>query len=379
MIPARGGSKGIPRKNIKTICGKPLIAWSIESARKSKLLDDFVVSTEDSEIADISRRYGAKVIDRPAELATDEATTVSVIQHIVNVLNPDIVVVLQPTSPIRDDDLIDMCISKFLEIKPDNLATGYYCKMREYGTYDNLRRQDIKGFFYDDGNVYILKRELILEGKWTGKNMVKIPISHEQNFEIDDEVDFFIVEKLLEKRELKKQNGIFKNIKLIAMDVDGVLTDAGMYYSEDGNELKKFNTRDGKGIELARSVGIKTALITQEKTKIVEKRAAKLGINYVYQGIKDKTRVIEEIALKEKLDMNQIAYIGDDVNDIPLLKMVGISFAPNDASEEVKQIVSFITSRKGGEGAVRESVDIILGNKPLYNEIYHKLAPGLNK
>ena len=349
--------------------GKPLIAWSIESARKSKLLDDFVVSTDDYEIADISRHYGAKVIDRPAELATDEATTVFVIQHIVNLLNPDIVVVLQPTSPIRDDDLIDKCISKFIEIKPDNLATGYYCKMREYGTYDNLSAQDMEGFFYDDGNVYVLRRELILEGKWTGKNIAKIPISREQNYEIDDEVDFFIIEKLMEKRELKRQNCIFRDIKIIAMDVDGVLTDAGMYYSEDGNELKKFNTRDGKGIELARNAGIKTALITQEKTKIVEKRAAKLEINYVYQGIRDKIKVIEEIALKENLTMNQIAYIGDDVNDIPVLKMVGFSFAPNDASEEVKRNVRFITLRKGGEGAVREMVDIILGKNLVYNKI----------
>lgn len=368
VIPARGGSKGVPHKNIKTICGKPLIAWSIEAARRSKLLDDFVVSTDDCEIADISRRYGAKVIDRPVELATDEATTISVLQHVVNVLNPNIVVVLQPTSPIRDDDLIDRCISKFLEIKPDNLATGYYCKMREYGTYDNLRRQDLEGFFYDDGNVYVLRRDLISEGKWTGKNIAEMPISREQNYEIDDEVDFSIVEKLLEKRELKKSDSIFSDIKLIAMDVDGVLTDAGMYYSEDGDELKKFNTRDGKGIELARNAGIKTALITQERTKIVEKRAAKLGINYVYQGIKDKVKVIEEIALKENLTMKQIAYIGDDVNDIPVLKTVGISFAPNDASVEVKRIVNYITSRKGGEGAVREMVDVILGKNQVNNE-----------
>ncbi|MCK5607140.1 acylneuraminate cytidylyltransferase [Candidatus Pacearchaeota archaeon] len=369
IIPARGGSKGIPRKNIKTMCGKPLIAWSIEAASKSKLLDDFVVSTDDCEIADISRQYGAKVIGRPAELATDEATTVSVLQHVVNVLNPDIVVVLQPTSPIRDDDLIDKCISKFLETKPDNLATGYYCKMREYGTYDNLRRQDIEGFFYDDGNVYVLRRELISKGKWTGKNIAKMPISREQNYEIDDDVDFLIVEKLLEKKELKNSTNIFSDIKLIAMDVDGVLTDAGMYYSEDGNELKKFNTRDGKGIELVRNEGIKTALITQEKTKIVEKRATKLGINYVHQGIRDKVKVIEEIALKENLTMNQIAYMGDDVNDISVLKIVGASFAPNDASEEVKHIVSYIMSRKGGEGAVREMVDIILGKNQVNNKI----------
>src|SRR4051812_20547181 len=107
VIPARGGSKGIPRKNIKMIAGKPLIAWTIEAAKKSKLMDRFVVSTEDAEIAQIARKYGADVLDRPKSLATDTATGISVIQHAVSVFDPKNVVLLQPTSPIRSKGLID--------------------------------------------------------------------------------------------------------------------------------------------------------------------------------------------------------------------------------------------------------------------------------
>lgn len=202
VIPARGGSKGVPRKNIRKICGKELIAWSIEAAQKSTLLDEFVVSTEDSEIKKIAISYGAKVIDRPDHLAADDATTISVLQHVVEIKNPNIVVVLPPTSPIRRDDLVDRCIERFLASNADNLATGFYCKYREFGTYDNLRRQDMQGFFYDNGSVYILKKELVQAGRWSGDNMEIYLTEPDENYEIDEDIDLFIVEKLLERRLL---------------------------------------------------------------------------------------------------------------------------------------------------------------------------------
>lgn len=199
VIPARGGSKEIPCKNIKPICGKLLIVWSIEAAQKSKLLGDFVVSTEDSEIAKISRLYGAKVLDRPVEYATDEATTVSVLQHVLTKIDADIIVVLQPTSPIRDEGLIDTCITRFQEMGADSLATGFICKYKEYGT-NTQRRQDIKGFFYDDGNVYVVKADLIKKGDRFGKKIERFILDREQNMEIDNEFDFWLAEQVLLKR-----------------------------------------------------------------------------------------------------------------------------------------------------------------------------------
>lgn len=204
VIPARGGSKAIPRKNIKMIAGKPLIAWTIEAAKESRLLDRFVVSTEDAEIAEISRRHGSEVIDRPLELATDEASTLSVLQHAVSIIKADAVVILQPTSPVRDLGLIDKCIERFRERKADNLATGFICKFMEYGTYTD-RRQDLKGFFYDDGNVYVIKRDLINTGKTFGKNVERLEITREENIEIDDEFDFWMVEQVLLKRLKEKK------------------------------------------------------------------------------------------------------------------------------------------------------------------------------
>lgn len=199
IIPARGGSKGIPRKNIKEIAGKPLIAWTIESAKASKKLDRFVVSTEDPEIAGISKKYGAEVIDRPIELATDGATTLSALQHVLSKIEADAIVILQPTSPVRGKGLIDMCIKKFEDINADSLATGFICKFMEYGTYTQ-RRQDLRGFFYDNGNVYVIKSDLIKSGRLVGKKVERVETTREHNIEIDDDFDFWMVEQVLLKR-----------------------------------------------------------------------------------------------------------------------------------------------------------------------------------
>lgn len=199
ITPARGGSKSIPKKNIKEICGKPLIVWTIEAAKKSRLLDRYMVSTEDKEIAEISKQYGAEVIDRPPELATDEATTLSVMQDILNKTDADVVVLLQCTSPVRDDGLIDYCVDRFLETKVDSLATGCICRLYEWGTY-TARRQDLKGFFHDDGNVYVMRADLIKKAELWGSKMEKVIISKEQNFEIDDEFDFWLNEQILRRR-----------------------------------------------------------------------------------------------------------------------------------------------------------------------------------
>jgi len=196
IIPARGGSKGVPRKNIKLIAGKPLLAWTIEAAKDSMMLDRFLVSTEDAQIADIAGSYNAEVLMRPKELATDEASTLSVLQHAIEKVPCDTVVLLQPTSPVRKKGLIDECIREFEEKRYDSLATGYICKIVEYGK-NELRRQDIPGFFYDDGNVYVIKAGLLKQGDRYGERIGRKVISRRENVEIDDEFDFWVAEKIL--------------------------------------------------------------------------------------------------------------------------------------------------------------------------------------
>ncbi|MGE3272379.1 MAG: KdsC family phosphatase [Chloroflexota bacterium] len=151
-----------------------------------------------------------------------------------------------------------------------------------------------------------------------------------------------------------------RKIKLVAMDVDGVLTDAGMYYTETGDELKKFNTRDGMGVALVRQAGLKTAILTRESTELVRRRGAKMRIDHIFIGVTDKLSCMHELLAELDLTLEQVAYIGDDVNDYELLCHVGLAAAVRDASRLPKSVAHLITEAKGGEGAVRELCEIIL-------------------
>jgi CMP-N-acetylneuraminic acid synthetase len=200
LIPARGGSKGVPKKNIKIIHGKPLIVWSIEKGLRSKLIDKLVVSTDSEEIAQIAKEAGAEVLMRPSELATDTASTQDVMVHTLQHYPADTLVLLQPTSPYRSNGLIDDCINEFLQNDFDSLATGFICDYKEYGR-NTLPRQQIHGFFYDDGNVYVIKADNILKGDRYGTKIGRKIINRYENAEIDDEYDFWLLEQILRKFE----------------------------------------------------------------------------------------------------------------------------------------------------------------------------------
>jgi 3-deoxy-D-manno-octulosonate 8-phosphate phosphatase (KDO 8-P phosphatase) len=154
-----------------------------------------------------------------------------------------------------------------------------------------------------------------------------------------------------------------RNIKMLATDVDGVLTDSGMYYSENGDEMKKFSTRDGMGLVLLRKAGYKLAIITSEDTKIVERRAAKLKITDLFQGARDKVAAMEILMKRHSLTWSEVAYIGDDVNDLEVMKRVGFAATPSDGTDQNKKIAHYITKKNGGGGCVREICDLLLEMK----------------
>lgn len=149
--------------------------------------------------------------------------------------------------------------------------------------------------------------------------------------------------------------------KLVLTDIDGVWTDGGMYYDQTGNEWKKFNTYDSAGVIFCRKLGIPVGIITGENTEIVKRRAEKLGIDLLFQGVANKTEVAQGLCEQLGISMAEVAYIGDDINDLDLLKRVGISGSPANAPAYIKEHVKIITKKSGGEGAFREFVEIILG------------------
>ncbi|RRD38472.1 HAD-IIIA family hydrolase [Leptotrichia sp. OH3620_COT-345] len=157
-------------------------------------------------------------------------------------------------------------------------------------------------------------------------------------------------------------------IKLILLDVDGTLTDGGIYRGNDGIELKKFNVKDGYAIVYAQKIGINFGIITGRKSELVKIRAEELKMKYIYQGISEKTLVLKEIIKITSLKKEEIAYMGDDLNDLNIMKEVGLKGAPKDAAREIKETADFISSKKGGYGAVREFIEFIIKKENKWEE-----------
>jgi YrbI family 3-deoxy-D-manno-octulosonate 8-phosphate phosphatase len=377
LIPVRCGSKSIPFKNIKEFCGKPLVYWNLEALQNSVNIDEIYVATDCKEIKDIVNSFAftkVKVYDRDAQNANDTASTESVMLEFIeknNFNDDDLFFLVQATSPLTQTKDFDEALEKLKNNKSDSLLTCIRTKRfiwNDDGTtlnYDYLnrpRRQDFDGLLMENGAFYInsIKNIKKVQNRLSGKIAIYEMEEHTA-VEIDEEDDWHIAEKFMYKYVLN--NRPKKKIKLFLSDVDGTLTDAGMYYGEDGEEFKKFNTHDGKGFELLRKAGIKTGIITSENTKIVENRAKKMKIDYLSQGLehKGKLEVAKEICKKENITLEEVAYIGDDINCKELLESVGICACPINSLDEIKNILNIIQlSKKGGDGAVREFADILL-------------------
>lgn len=378
FIPARCGSKSIPFKNIKEFCGKPLIYWNLEGLQNSRNIDKIFVATDCEEIKSVVNEFGfskVEIYNREAKNANDTSSTESVILEFIakqNFDGNDLLFLVQATSPLTQTKDFDEALETLKNQKADSLLTCVRTKRfywNQNGTpynynYKNRpRRQDFDGMLMENGAFYI--NTIINIKKEQNRLSGKIAIHEMAEFtgvEIDEEDDWIIAEKLMHKHILSKRPKL--TIKLFLSDVDGTLTDAGMYYGENGEEFKKFNTHDGKGFELLRKAGIKTGIITSEYTEIVVNRAKKLKVDFLYQGLehKGKLDIVKEICQKENISLQEVAYIGDDINCKELLQSVGVAACPANAQEEIKNIQNIIKlSKSGGTGAVREFIERILG------------------
>jgi N-acylneuraminate cytidylyltransferase len=285
------------------------------------------------------------------------------------------IVLIQATSPLLKDSDLEVALNSIDEQGYDSLLSVVRQKRfiwekspdgaavpLNYDPGSRPRRQEFDGFLVENGAFYITQRDALLSSLCRLNGRVGVyEMSEESYFEIDEPADWQMIENILKRDATRIAATPGKNkIRMFVTDVDGVLTDAGMYYSETGDEMKKFNTRDGLGMRLLQEAGIIVGIITSENTRIVTKRAEKLKVDFVYQGVFNKLEILLKECRKYKIDPMHVAYIGDDANDIDCLKAVGFSYAPADAIIEVKEIVRHLLSRKGGEGAVREAVENIL-------------------
>ena len=375
LVPARCGSKSIPLKNIKNFCGKPLIYWTLKALQESKSIDRIILATDCESIAEIaiSLQFSKlEIYKRRPENATDHASTESVMLEIIESLNLNInsfFTLVQATSPFLTSNDID---STFELLKNNGYDSVLSCVRNKrffwnndgavnYNYKNRPRRQDFEGQLMENGAIYVSNIANIVRDKNRLSGKIGIYEMPEYTaIEIDEEDDWLMAEMIMKKHVLSKQI-TKKKIRLFATDVDGVLTDGGMYYGENGEEQKKFNTIDGKGFELLRNRNIKTAILTSENTKIVSRRAEKLKIDYLFQGELKKLAAIKKLSLQLKIPLEEIAYVGDDVNDKELLENIGFAACPQNALQAIKNIPNIlILEKKGGEGAVREFIDQIL-------------------
>ena len=380
IIPARGGSKGIPAKNLLDFCGKPLLAWSILQAREARTISRVYVSSDDPDIQNIAARFGAVPIVRPPELATDTSSSEEALIHALTEIeqatgqNPDLVVFLQATSPLREPEDIDGAVGKLLETEADSLfsmailedfclwtKTGDSLKGLTFDPRHRGRRQDREPIYLENGSIYVFRPEILkkYDNRLGGKiSMFEMP--RWKSFEIDTLKDVEICAYYFKKKLLPgwlKKDSLTKipatGIDLMVYDFDGVMTDNRVIVTQDGTEAVVANRADGLGVDRLRALNIPQIILTTETNPVVKARASKLGLE-VIAGCQDKKSALITYCQQQGYQLARVVYVGNDLNDLEVMKIVGFPVAPADAYPEVKSVARLVTRAKGGEGVIKE-------------------------
>lgn len=380
IIPLRKGSKSIIGKNKKKLVGRPLFTWVLSEAIFSNL-DEVYIFTDDDLIIDyVNKNYlwssKVKSLKRGDVNANDTASTESALLEFSELINDDfdILCLLQATSPLTSSEDINRCLDKVLVEKFDSslsvVKTHRFVWSEEgnpvnYNVFDRPRRQDFEGLLIENGAIYVTKKDSFLKSKNRVSERIGLVEMNEDSLtEIDTENDWVIVEQLL-KNKLRKHRSP-KEITNLVLDVDGVFTQGTVAFGLEGEVSKEFDMRDGMGLEILREQGVNVIVMTSEDSDLVKQRMKKLKITDAYFGIKDKYSLLKSISIKENINFNNIAYIGDDINDMASMCAVGWSFSPANSMSKIKNISDIILNNEGGKGVIREASEFIIN----YNKRY---------
>lgn len=379
IIPARGGSKGIPRKNVAMLAGKPLIAHTISAALHATLVTRVIVSTDDLEIAEVSRAHGAEVVMRPSELAGDLARSEDALLHVLGELSqsegyvPDLVVFLQCTSPLTAAADIDGTIERLHTEDADTahsvIPFHYFLWQDGPGgagglNHDKsfrLMRQQRVPEFLETGSVYVMRTQGFLASgfRFFGKTALH-PISVDHWQEIDEPVDFQIAEERMRRLQRSRNSRrLPQPLRALVMDFDGVHTDDRVMVSTSGEETVACSRSDGMGIEMLRKAGLAMTVISKECNAVVAARCAKLQVSCMH-GVEDKLSLMREWLEHQGIGLEETIYIGNDINDLACMAIAGCSVAPADAHPAALAQADLVLAAAGGKGALRELADLIL-------------------
>ena len=397
LIPARGGSKGIPRKNIRSFAGYPLIAWSAAAAKQASLVTRVIVSTDDEEIAEVARAWGAETpFLRPAELAQDKTADLPVFQHALKFLEeiegyrPDIVIQLRPTSPIRPKNMVDDAIRILLNHPEADCVRGVVpaaqnpFKMWRFNGEEkplapllqaegipepyNAPRQILPLVYWQTGHIDAIRVSTITgKNSLTGDVVYPLVIDPKYTVDIDNLSDWAKYEALaysgleMVSPAQRERRPMPKEIKLIVCDFDGVITDNLVITDQDGREMVSASRSDSMHIKTLREKGIEVMILSSEPNPVVLARAKKMGVEAIHNlGMENKGRALREVIERKNLKAENVIYLGNDLNDLPCFEIAGWNVAVADAYPEVLRAADYVLSTMGGRGALRELCEMAL-------------------
>ncbi len=398
LIPARGGSKGIPRKNIRDFAGAPLIAWSIAAALRAEAVTRVIVSTDDEEIAAVARAWGAETpFLRPVDLAQDDTTDYPVFRQALDWLaahedyHPDVVVQLRPTSPVRPLHCVDEAVSlllahpsadcvrgvvpsgqnpfKMWKVDPKSGRMLPLLQVEGVAEPYNAPRQSLPRTYWQTGHIDAIRASTILEkGSLTGGEILPLMIDPRYTADIDTPADWERGERLLQNPQIQAVDPLVNRrpfparVSLLLMDFDGVLSDDLVLTDQDGRESVRCSRSDGFGLSLLReNMDIQAAVLSREENPVVSARCRKLKLE-VFQGVRQKDQALKDLIQARGWNPAEILYVGNDLPDLAVLPLVGFFAAPADAHPDVLRRADLILKHRGGRGAVRELCERLLLN-----------------
>ena len=375
IIPARGGSKGVPGKNLRRVGGRSLVERAIDTCRAATLIDGVYVSTDDAEIATTAEAAGATVIMRPAELSSDTASSESALLHALDQLimvneEPEVVVFVQCTSPFIAPDDLDRGVEMIIHDHADSVFSAvatFDFLWRPSGGFGlvagqnhdparRIRRQDRQPDFRETGAFYVISAVgfKAARHRFFGRTAV-VQVPELTAVDIDHLHDLILAGAVAQVVEPPQEI----DVDAVITDFDGVHTDDSTTIMQDGRESVRISRADGLGVERLLSIGIPLLIVSKDINPVVEARAAKLGVD-VAHGIGDKRPVIRDWLAMRGINPDRAAYLGNDVNDLAPMGLVGWPVAVADAHPTVRQAARLVLARSGGHGAVRELCDLIV-------------------
>ncbi|MFV0406433.1 MAG: cytidylyltransferase domain-containing protein [Propioniciclava sp.] len=373
IIPARGGSKGVPGKNLSRVGGVPLVARAVRAARAAPSVDGVFVSTDDATIAAAAQAAGADIIERPAAIAGDLASSEAALLHALDTLaergiTPEILAFLQATSPFIDGAALDAAVTAVVADSYDSMFAAFETYAFLWQPQDDSavgvnhdhsfrpRRQDRDPHYQESGAFYVMKVAGFRESgfRFFGRvGIAEVPAS--TGIEIDDRHELAVARALAPVLD----RPIPVDVDALVMDFDGVHTPDTAVLDEHGVESVIVSRSDGMGISLLRSAGLPMLILSREVNPVVAARAAKLNIE-VAHNVQDKLPALQQWCAANDVVLDRVAFIGNDLPDLECLEAVGWGVVPADAHPRAKAAARVVLTRGGGQGAVRELAELIL-------------------